>query len=208
MDETERSKQIQEHLEAIRDLQAQQTKGDTSSWPPQGFYWMFHIVAGATLGLFGAAASLLVNIIGATLTGLPAFKLIQVYLTFPMGERALALSSEQDGGVVLFVGSLLYLITGSLYGIAFHLVMRLYFPKSGFGKKLAIGSGIGLALWIINFYLILSWLQPVLLGGNWIVSMIPIWVGAGTHLVFAWTMVLVESWGRFEPRTAASGAAA
>ena len=58
---------------------------------------------------------------------------------------------------------------------------------------------MGLGLWVASFYLVLSWLQPMLLGGNWIVTMIPWWVGALTHLAFTWTLSMGETWGRFEP---------
>ena len=54
-------------------------------------------------------------------------------------------------------------------------------------------------MWIVNFYLILSWLQPALLGGRWIVDQIPIWVAVLTHLAFAWTIWAGEVWGRVEP---------
>jgi hypothetical protein len=47
--------------------------------------------------------------------------------------------------------------------------------------------------------MVLSWLQPMLLGGNWILRMVPIGVAALTHLCFAWTVVAGEFWGRFEP---------
>lgn len=198
MDETTRTRLIQQHLEAIRDLQAPPSAAGTADWPPAGFYWLFHVLAGMILGFIGATVSLLVNIVGALLVGEPPLKLIQVYLTFPMGQRALDLPPGQ-GGMILFVGCVLYLVTGSLYGIVFHLVMTWFFADASFVKRFLIGSALGLALWLVNFYLVLSWLQPVLLGDNWIVRLVPVWVGAGTHLVFAWTMVLVADWGRFIP---------
>ncbi len=57
----------------------------------------------------------------------------------------------------------------------------------------------GLALWIFNFYVVLIWLQPLLLGGRWIVDGIPPWVAALTHLAFTWTMAALEAWTEFEP---------
>jgi hypothetical protein len=42
-------------------------------------------------------------------------------------------------------------------------------------------------------------LQPLLFGGNWIVEQIPWWVGALTHLVYGWTMVVVYPLGRYVP---------
>ena len=83
--------------------------------------------------------------------------------------------------------------------MAFHLLFSLYFTGAGAGRKWLIGTALGLALWIFNFYLVLSWLQPVLQGENWIVRMVPPWVGALTHLSFAWTMVVGELWGSFDP---------
>jgi hypothetical protein len=201
MDDQTRSKLIQEHLSEIarlHELQFESAHGSRDTWPPQGFYWLFHVVSGMTLGMIGASVSLLANVIGAVLVGEPPLKLIQVYLTFPMGERALQITTDPDKGMLYFVGCLLYLVTGGFYGILFQLVMTWYFRQAPLLKRLIVGSVLGLVLWIVNFYLILSWLQPVLLGGNWIVSEIPIVVGAGTHLLFAWTMVLVQTHGQFD----------
>ena len=44
-----------------------------------------------------------------------------------------------------------------------------------------------------------DWLQPLLFHGDWIVTMIPPWVAALTHLVFAWTMALVYPLGTYTP---------
>ena len=58
-----------------------------------------------------------------------------------------------------------------------------------------MASGLAIAVWLVNFYGILSWLQPLLFGGNWIVERIPWWVAAATHLVFGWTMLVALSPG-------------
>jgi hypothetical protein len=55
------------------------------------------------------------------------------------------------------------------------------------------------AIWLVNYYLLLSWIQPLLFGGNWILTQIPPWVAFLTHLVFGWTMALVYPLGKFEP---------
>ena len=196
MDAETRRRKIDQHLEAIRSLEAQAaTQEDSPSWPPSDFYLLWHLVVGLTLGGLGAAVSLLANGLAAPLFGKRALELIRVYLTFPMGARALDL----DEASVLTIGCVLYLATGALYGILIHLVLTLKFADAPLGKRFLVASGIGLALWIVNFYLILSWLQPMLLGGNWIVSLVPPWVGALTHLAFAWTVAAAESWGKFEP---------
>ena len=191
----ERDRLIEEHRDAIRKLQADEPASVTDTWPPQGFYLVWHLVVGMTLGGLGALVSLAFNVIGAPLFGEPALQLIRVYLTFPMGAKAL----EADQGLVVFVGCTLYLLTGAVYGVLFHLVMSLFFADAPFRKRFLVATFIGLGLWIVNFYLILSWLQPLLLDGNWIVTMVPFWVGALTHLSFAWLMLIGESWSRFEP---------
>lgn len=195
MDAQTRKRLVEEHLDAIRNLE---TDADTEAgqhWPPEGFYLLWHVVIGMMLGSVGALVSLFANVLGAPLFGQRPFELVRVYLTFPMGERAL----HSDAGVVLFIGSVLYHVTGALYGIAFHLLWTTYLAGASWRKRFVVATVVGLALWIVNFYLILSWLQPLLLDGNWIVRLVPPWVGALTHLAFAWTMMAGETWGRFEP---------
>lgn len=169
-----------------------------TAWAPQGFYLAYHILAGSLLGLIGAGASLLFNVVGSLLVGQHPLQIVRVYLTFPLGETALTM----DSGAALAIGCCLYLATGAVYGVAFHCLLSRYFHKSAGWTRFLASSVLGLALWIINYYAILSWLQPALFGGNWIVREVPIWVGASTHLVFAWTMLAVDQWGGFEPYSA------
>lgn len=195
MEQPTRQRQIEEHLEAIRRLQAE-AAAPTSDWPPKGYYLLGHIVVGMILGIIGAAVALAFNAVGAPLVDRHPLELIRVFLTFPMGASALTATS----GEVLTVGCMLYLITGALYGVVFHLLMSMYAARAGVVVRFIAATLLGLLIWAVNFYLILSWLQPMLLGGNWILDQIPFWVAGLTHLAFAWTMLLVESWGRFEPR--------
>lgn len=167
----------------------------TTEWPPRGYYAVYHVMAGFILGMFGAATSLLFNIVGSLLIGQHPLQLIRVYLTFPLGDAAL----QTEDNLALAVGCCLYLGTGMLFGVPFHLVLTRFLPRKEFLTRFLVVTGMALALWIINFYLILSWLQPLLFGGNWIIREIPWWVGALTHLVFGWTMLLVQPLGIFIP---------
>ncbi len=168
-------------------------------WPPRGYYTTYYLMSGMVLGLIAAAASLLFNIIGATMFGMEALKLIRVYLTFPMGQSALTL----DSAFALAAGCCLYLGTGMIGGIPFHMILTRYFSDASAGKRFIVASVLGLGVWIINYYCILSWLQPALIGGNWIVEEIPFYVAAMTHLIFGWTMLLVAQWGEFVQRPVA-----
>ena len=194
MDPTERRLSIEHHRQAIRQLEAEGSPDAAASWPPSGFYLLWHLIVGMMVGALGALVSLGANALGAHMVDRHPLDLIRVYLTFPMGANAL----EVEEGALLFVGSVIYLLTGALFGILFHLVMTIYFAGTSAARRFAVATFLGLALWIINFYFILSWLQPILLGGNWIVRLVPMWVGALTHLTFAWTVAACEIWGRFD----------
>ncbi|MEX2308573.1 MAG: hypothetical protein WD738_13310 [Pirellulales bacterium] len=162
-------------------------------WPEAGYRPARYAKSGLMLGTLAGCTSLIVNVIGSlawTVFGgeaLHPLRIIQVYLTFPFGQQALRL----DGGAVLALGCLLYLVTGMFYGILFELTSSYYLPHAGVRARLVSYSVLALIVWLINFYGLLIWLQPLLLGGRWIVDLIPWWVGAVTHLVFGWTMALV-----------------
>ncbi len=169
-------------------------------WPEVGFEARPHLKAGIVLGGFAGCTSLLTNIIGSVFW--PAIggeeqyplRLIQVYLTFPLGEAALQLNS----GALLALGCVLYLCTGMLYGMLFELLISYLLPHARLGARLIFCSILALGVWAINFYALLAWMQPLFLGGRWIIELIPWWVAALTHLVFGWTMALVFPLGLHE----------
>lgn len=164
-------------------------------WPPRHYYTTYHVLGGCVLGACGAMTSLLFNIIGSSVAGLHPLQLIRVYLTFPLGDAAL----HADSGLALAIGCCLYLATGSVLGVPFQLVLSRWFVGAPFARRFAVVTGLALLLWLVNFYGILSWLQPLMFSGRWIVDEIPWWVAAATHLVFGWTMLLVEPLGAFIP---------
>ena len=170
-------------------------------WAKRGYYLAYYATAGFFLGMVAALASLVFNIIGATLAGKDPLQLIRVYLTFGLGGRAL--DPAFDTGLALAMGCVLYIATGMLLGIVFHVILSRYAPHVGLGGRLIWASAIAVVVWLFNFYVVLSWLQPLLFGGNWITSTDPVylpwWVALATHLVFGWTMALVYPWGVFHP---------
>lgn len=200
---TEANKQELAELKArIQQLEAVVETGgqvSDSSWPPENFYGAYYAMTGAVLGIFGAMVSLLVNVIAAPIAGKSSLELVKVYLTFPIGKRALELSTESNG-LILAMGCCLYIGTGMLIGIPIYFLMvRFCGEKASLVKRLVVASLASLLIWGIGFYGILSWLQPMLFGGNWITdtSVMPAWVAAGTHLVFGWTLAMLYPWGQF-----------
>jgi hypothetical protein len=167
--------------------------GAEPEWPPRGFYTAYHVLTGFVLGAFGAIASLLFNIIGSAIVDQNPLRLIQVYLTFPLGESAL----HMESGVTLAIGCCLYLLTGMVLGIPFQLILTRWFDGANVVIRFIVVTLIALTIWSVNFYVLIAWLQPLLIGGNWIIETIPPWVAISTHLIFGWTMLAVQPLGKF-----------
>lgn len=192
----------------VHQLESELAVAETAGqWPPHEFYSAYYATTGFLLGTFGAMASLLANVIGAPVAGKSPLELIRVYLTFPLGAEALQLASQQTDvyvigdGVMLAIGCCLYLATGMLLGVPFFVVLVRLTEGKSLVQRLVVATVLSLALWLINFYGILSWLQPALIGGNWITdsAVLPPWVAVATHLIFGWTLALLYPLGRFQP---------
>lgn len=157
--------------------------------------YRFGQLAGVGLwqGALAGCVSLVLNIVGSVLwptiggSAQHPLRLIQVYLTFPLGEHALELQS----GSLLALGCVMYLVTGMLYGMLFVVALSYAMPNAGVRARLVACSVMAIVVWAVNFYGLLSWLQPWLLGGRWITELIPWWVAALTHLAFGWTIALI-----------------
>jgi hypothetical protein len=166
-------------------------------WQKANYYAVGYLNRGFLLGALAGCTSLVLNVVGSVLW--PSISgqerhplyLIQVYLTFPLGQSALQLNS----GAILALGCLLYLVTGMFYGMLFEWMLSYFVPRLGWIGRIAICSLLGILVWAVNFYGVLIWLQPLLFGGRWIIDLIPWWVAAATHLVFAWTMALIYPLG-------------
>ena len=194
----DKRKRLSELREEVARLE-REVGEDSETWRPEpsDYYGMYHATSGLVLGMAGAIASLLFNIIGSLVVGQHPLKLIQVYLTFPLGEQAT--SQDFNSGIALAIGCCLYLGTGMLLGVLFQMAFARFTPNTTLVNRLLFATLLGLMVWGVNFYLVLNSLQPRFFGGNWIVEQVPPWVAATTHLVFAWTMAWLYPWGKFQP---------
>lgn len=176
-------------------------------WPPRQFYGAYYATTGFMLGGIAAMVSLLVNVVGAPIAGKSSLELIRVYLTFPLGEEALRLTSTGTDvyavgdGVILAIGCCLYIGTGMLLGVPLYYFLARLAGNASLIVRLIVASLLALALWGLMFYGILSWLQPMVCDGNWITDpqVMPPWVAAVTHLVFGWTLAVLYPLGQFTP---------
>lgn len=163
---------------------------------PKGYYAAYYATTGFMLGIFGAMSSLLFNVVGSAFVGQHPLELIRVYLTFPLGDKAL----ELDSGLALAVGCCLYLATGMLLGIPVYLALTYWTANSTLIKRLLVASIISILIWVVMYYGVLSWLQPAVVDmdpKNWIIHRVPPWVALLTHLVFGWTIALLYPLGDF-----------
>ena len=183
------------------ELDAERFGRAAGEWARRGYYLTYYATTGFFLGMVGALVSLVFNIAGASIAGKDPLQLIRVYLTFGLGGKAL--DPGFDDGLALAMGCVLYIATGMLLGIIFQVVLSRSAAGAGLLGRLAWATALAVAIWLVNFYCLLSWIQPLLFGGNWITSTDPVylpwWVALATHLVFGWTMAVIYPWGEFHP---------
>lgn len=197
MDSANRQQKLDELAELqqrVAQLQREVEK-PPKHWQAEEYYTAYYATAGFMLGMFGATTSLLFNVVGSALINQNPLRLIQIYLTFPLGEQAL----ELDGGMTLVIGCCLYIATGMVLGVPFHLLLTWATSESKVSYRYLVATILAGSMWLVHFCLILAWLQPVLFGGNWIVEQIPWWIGLVTHLIYGWTMALVYPLGLYVP---------
>jgi hypothetical protein len=197
MDPNERQRKLEE-LSQLRARTAElerELNERPSDWQAREFYLTYYATTGFVLGMLAAITSLLFNVIGSLLVNQHPLKLIQIYLTFPLGERALQL----DSSLTLTLGCCLYMATGMLLGVPFYVLLVKFTSNSGLVQRIIFASFLAISMWFVHYYLILNFLQPALFGGNWIVQQIPWWVGALTHLVYGWTLVATYPLGLYVP---------
>ncbi len=206
-DNEAKRQELAELKQRVRQLEQELATSSPANWPPQQFYHTYYATSGGVLGGVAAAVSLLANVIGAPLAGKGSLELVRIYLTFPLGEQALEMSAR-SGALILTLGCCLYIFTGMALGVPLYwLMVRVAGDNAALGKRLVVATILSLVLWGINFYGILSWLQPLLFGGNWITdpAILPPWVAAGTHLLFGWVIAVLHPWAQFTPYRQPSG---
>lgn len=105
---------------------------------------------------------------------------------------------------MLAIGCCLYIGTGMVLGIPLYLALTRWGGGKSLAVKLVIATIVSVLIWLVNFYGLLSWLQPAVIEmseENLILNRVPPWVALATHLVFGWTMALIYPLGDFTPYT-------
>ncbi len=164
-------------------------------WPPPGFYFTFYVVAGSILGILGSLTSFLFNVFGSLMVGQDPYYLLRVYGTVFLGQEALRTSDLNFFMLVAVV----HFSVGALAGAVFHVVVNRFYPDISAMARIGVGAGYGVLMWLVNFYLVLWWLEPALVGRAYVLELMPVWVAALTHVVYGVTLGVLQPVGRFVP---------
>ena len=172
---------------------------ETGRWYPEGFYTAYYLLGGLLLGVLAAWCVLALNVVGAYLMGEDPLALLRVYATILGGERA----AESSEAVVLVFALGVHTITGAICGAPIHLFYSRFRVDQGILGRLLVGVVLGVVMWVVNYYLVLTWLQPLLTGeeGSYIVEHTPIWVAIANHVAFTTILLLLQPFGMFNARS-------
>lgn len=148
---------------------------------------LYFATVGAFAGYLGSLAILGAEIVSAKLMGFAPFMVLRYYATLREGSAALLMTSRS----FLLSAVLMHLAVGSALGAIFVLIVSRR-DIQRLTQYLVAGTAFGLCVWFVNFYLLLSWIQPLMSGKSYILENIPWWVAAVTHAFYGFTVALVS----------------
>lgn len=189
--------EIEEHRAAIASIEARLRAIEPvarPAWPPVGFYMTYYVVAGTLIGILGSLASFAVNVVGSLVVNQDPLRILRVYGTVFLGERAL---TTTDLNFFMLV-AVVHFSVGAVAGAVFHVAVNKFVPDRPL-LQIILGGAYGLCMWLVNFHLILVWLQPRLVGEPYVLELMPTWIAVLTHLVYGLTLGVLQPLGRFEP---------
>lgn len=186
--------EIARHRSAITTLEAQLQAPVVASWPPVGFYLTFYVVAGIILGILGSVTSFAFHVVGSLLVNQDPLLFLRVYGTFFLGASAL---TTDDLNFFMLV-AVVHFSVGASAGAVFQVFIGRYGPTR-WSAQILLGALYGLVMWVVNFFFVISWLQPLLVGKAYVLELMPMWVAALTHVIYGLTLGVLQPIGRFVP---------
>lgn len=200
-------RQIEEQRAAIARLEArlaeatEEPRPERAEWPPRGFYLTFYVVAGLLLGILGSLVSFLANVIGSLLLKQDPLLFLRVYGTFFLGKEALV---TDDLNFFMLV-AVVHFSIGAIAGAVFHVAVNYFVPERAV-LQIGLGALYGFLMWVVNFYVVIAWLQPRLFGQAYVLELMPAWVAILTHVLYGVTLGALQPLGRFVPYRPAEAA--
>ena len=164
---------------------------------------LYFATVGAFAGFLAALTVLAADVVSARALGYAPFMLLRYYATLHEGSAALLMSDWTFFLSAFFM----HLAIGSILGAVFVAAVSGREPFQKLSHYLGAGVLFGLTIWLVNFYLLLSWIQPLINGRSYILENIPWWVAACTHALYGITVASVsyafrnDVEGSLSPRT-------
>jgi hypothetical protein len=186
--------EIRRHRSALLARESQLTAPAPPQAPPIAFALAFSLVAGAAIGIVGSLASLAFHVAGSLAVHQHPLMLLRVYGTMFLGPWAL---TTEDPSFFLLV-ALVHVALGAIAGVVFHLLAN-RFVSGRSAAQVGLGLLYGLFLWIVNFYVVIPWLQPPLVGDALVRALTPAWIAAVTHVVYGLTVGVLQPLARLIP---------
>jgi hypothetical protein len=187
--------EIERHRAAILALEARLVGTPAPApWPPDGFYLTFYVVAGTMIGILGSLVSFLFHVVGSLLVHQDPLRILRVYGTFFLGARAL---TTDDLNFFMLV-AVVHFSVGALAGAVFHVLVNWLVPGRTV-LPIVLGAFYGLLMWVVNFYVVIAWMQPRLVGQAYVLELMPMWIAALTHVIYGVTLGVLQPLGRFVP---------
>jgi hypothetical protein len=187
-------REIERHRLALAALEARLGDAPVAHWPPAGFYLTFYIVAGTTIGIVGSVVSFLFHVVGSLLVHQDPLRFLRVYGTVFLGASAL---TTDDLNFFMLV-AIVHFSVGAAAGAVFHVLVSRFVPARTV-VHLGLGVLYGLVMWLVNFYVVIAWLQPRLVGEAFVLQLMPAWIAALTHVIYGVTLGALQPLGRFVP---------
>jgi hypothetical protein len=181
------------------ELRTREREERDRTWFPRGFYAAYYLLSGMVLGVIASWVTLALNVLGAALFEDDPLKLLRVYSTILGGAETYG--SRQAVVIIFALG--LHTATGAICGAPIHVFYSRFFMGQRPFTRLLTGLWLGVVMWLVNFYAILYWFQPFLLGteASYIVENTPPWVAALTHIAFTETVLLLQPFAVFNTRS-------
>jgi hypothetical protein len=163
-------------------------------WPPKGFYLTFYVVAGLMIGVLGSLTSFLANVVGSLVLEQDPLLFLRVYGTVFLGPEAL---TTHDLSFFMLV-AVVHFSLGAVAGAVYHVFVNAFVPDRA-GLQIGLGALYGLLMWVVNFYVVILWIQTSVFGQAYVLELMPAWVAALTHVIYGVTLGVLQPLGRFVP---------
>jgi len=124
--------------------------------------------------------------------------MLRVYASIVYGAEAL--TSNVQAPAAFATAIFLYTVAGAVIGAPIYAIYRRRYGWHTIPWRLMNSLWLGMVMWLVNYYAILSWAQPLALRvlqyegerRAYIPENVPGWVAAATHVTFVAVLLILQ----------------